>query len=233
MKIGLISDTHNLHAQLAIPELDILIHAGDSTGHGKQHEVDSFETWFANLEQVRYKVFIAGNHDFYYQKKNVLPYKKQHQNGPVFYLKDSGIEIEGLKIYGTPWTPFFHDWAFNGLEDRGDQGMGYEGGPGWNAKPDSDHLLLSEVYARVPDDTDILVCHSPPRLGRLDITLEGLEVGSWELRKRIEQLNLKAVVSGHIHEGYGSERLMDTMCYNVCSCNRRYEIANPVTVIEL
>jgi Icc-related predicted phosphoesterase len=233
MKICAISDTHCLHNQLDIPECDILIHSGDSTEKGKLNEVQNFELWFSSLEQAKYKIYIAGNHDYYYQKKNILPEKKDYTRGPVWYLRDNHVTIDGLKIYGTPWTPFFCDWAFNGLEDRGDLGMGYAGGPGWNAKPDSDHPLLSEVYNKIPEDTDILICHGPPRLGSLDKTREGIYVGSWELRKRLDKINTKIVITGHIHEGYGSERLIDTFVYNVSSCNRDYKIANPVTIINL
>lgn len=241
VKIGMIADTHGKHAQLVIPELDILIHAGDCTELGKDHEIEDFQNWIRSLHQVKHRIFIAGNHDYGYERKpkpgifipgTITDYNGE--NGSVHYLKDSSIEIMGLKIFGSPWSPFFCDWAFNGLEDRGSQGMSYPGGPGENAKPDADHPLLRDVYAKIPKDTNILVCHGPPRLGNLDVTREGLQVGSWELRKRIEQLDkLKIVISGHIHEGYGSTRLMDIFVYNVSSCNRDYKLVNPVTIIEL
>ncbi len=29
------------------------------------------------------------------------------------YLEDELVEIEGIRIYGSPWQPEFCDWAFN------------------------------------------------------------------------------------------------------------------------
>ena len=29
------------------------------------------------------------------------------------YLLDEGVECEGLYVYGSPWQPYFYNWAFN------------------------------------------------------------------------------------------------------------------------
>lgn len=57
----------------------------------------------------RHEVFIAGNHDFLFERdateaEALVPVG-------VHYLRDSGIAIEGLKIWGSPWQPWFGDWA--------------------------------------------------------------------------------------------------------------------------
>ena len=33
------------------------------------------------------------------------------------YLNDSSVELFGYKIFGSPWTPWFYDWAFNLSEE--------------------------------------------------------------------------------------------------------------------
>ena len=30
----------------------------------------------------------------------------------AIYLEDSGVEIDGVRFWGSPWTPTFMDWAF-------------------------------------------------------------------------------------------------------------------------
>lgn len=235
-KIFAISDTHGLHdrftGSLSIPECDILIHAGDATNKGQLWELEEFLRWFSSLDQVKHKVYVPGNHDFGTQEKRsdfreILP-------SNIKYLVDESVELEGIKIHGTPWTPFFYDWAWNGIEERGGEGLGYEGGPGWGATPDKDHPLLRDAYGKIPKDTEILVCHGPPRLDNLDITLEYKKVGSYELLERCRKLNnLIAGICGHIHEGRGSSGFNGAVWYNVASCNRAYQLVHEPVEISL
>ncbi len=94
MKIICISDTHNLHKDLKIPDGDILIHAGDMTCVGGIDEIKEFNQWLGPLPH-RYKIVIAGNHDLYLESApsiaNTLITKS-------IYLNDSGIEVEGLRL---------------------------------------------------------------------------------------------------------------------------------------
>ena len=72
MKIVLISDTHGLHKSMLhlLPErADVLIHAGDCTNIGNQNDVREFVYWFQNLKGFGTKIFIAGNHDWAFEKK--------------------------------------------------------------------------------------------------------------------------------------------------------------------
>lgn len=225
-----ISDTHQLHSRITIPECDILIHCGDFTENGKRiSESTSFLNWFSSQDKAKHKVFIAGNHDYLAQRDPVLFRGLIPSN--CHYLQNSFVELEGLKIYGTPWTPFFFDWAFNGLEERFGMGFGYFGGPGHSASPDKEHPHLADVYSQIPTDTDILVCHGPPIGLGISTNLEGDDVGSTELRKYTPK-DLKLGLCGHIHEGRGLST--DTKWYNVSSVDRRYRLhADPITVIHL
>lgn len=231
MKICLISDTHNRHEKIQFPDADILIHAGDFTNRGTLQESAAFFNWFSDQKQFKARICIAGNHEILSQKdpnlfKSCIP-------SNVTYLRDSGIEFEGLKIYGTPWQPFFYDWAWNGLEDRPGKGLGYEGGPGIGAKPDRDHPLLEEVYGKIPDDTQILICHGPPRYGKLDQTGHA-KVGSEALMNRIRQLiELELVACGHFHSGYGIEDYHGIRLVNAALCDEFNGLVKQPIVIEL
>jgi len=238
-KLVCISDTHNNHSRIQIEECDILIHAGDATLHGSEMEVSSFLNWFSSLDQAKHKVFIPGNHDFFFTGKtltNKYTNKeiKDYIPSNVHYLVDKSVTLEGLKVYGTPWTPFFFDWAFNGLEHDPGKDNAYHGGPGPSAEPDTNHPLLRKIYSAIEDDTEVLVCHGPPRLSPLDHCLEGNRVGSTRLLERIKQLpKLKAGIFGHIHEAYGSTKLGNVDLYNVCSLKRDYKTLQPPVVINL
>lgn len=235
VRVVILSDTHNRHRQVQVPECDLLIHCGDSTERGTPAECFSFENWFLELP-VKHKVYIAGNHDFMYQKVHVEKFREW--NGTkMYYLEDSSVTIEGLKIYGTPWTPFFCDWAFNGLEERPPEGYSYRGGPG-KCEPDRQHPLLSERYALIPDDTQVLICHGPPRIGELDLCPTGTNkpglYGSSELLKRINQLDkLKLGCFGHFHSGYGVLRHHEKILVNAALMDESYTLCRQPIVIDL
>ena len=102
MRILHISDTHSRHRFLNdLPAADLIVHSGDLSWSGKPDEVLDFIEWFKGLE-YRYKIFIAGNHDYCLDGKNpkrILRFLPDN----CFYLYQSGITIEGLKFWGIPY----------------------------------------------------------------------------------------------------------------------------------
>src|ERR1700678_3171226 len=101
MRIVCFSDTHLKHS-FEVPEGDLLLHTGDGTGHGELKEVRRWGEWLDTLPH-RHRVVIAGNHDFAFQQ---TPEEARRLLPPgVTYLEDSGTEVEGLKIWGSPWQP--------------------------------------------------------------------------------------------------------------------------------
>lgn len=241
VKIAAVSDTHTLHQKIDIPQCDILIHCGDFSGRGTEQEFEDFIGWFANLEQARWKIFIAGNHDFSLQRNPEIVRRKELRPGRHFntiYLQDDYVIVEGLKIYGTPWTRFFFDWAFNALDFPPGKDNAYYGGPGESASPDRDHPLLEDVYSKIPLDTDILVCHNPMH-GFLDRNREGILCGSHALLKHVSRVQPRILLGGHIHEAKGHTKFANTDVYNVSSVLRdasrtgSYLQDNPVTIIEI
>lgn len=208
LKICVISDTHGEHGELVIPQCDILVHCGDSTSLGKEHSVVEFLNWFSSLEQCKNKVFIAGNHDFFFERK--VEYAKTLIPENVFYLEDSVIEIEGIKFYGTPVTPVFHNWAFNKTEEQ-----------------------LTDYWKDIPEGIDFLITHGPP-LGILDVSpWTKKHCGSETLKNEIfERIKPKYHCFGHIHDCYGIEEIDGVTFVNASSLNEQYEVSNEPIIIE-
>lgn len=205
MKFVFISDTHSLHEQVALPEGDVLVHAGDFSMRGSLPEVSAFLDWFEG-QPHRHKVLVAGNHDFLAERepgvfRALLPES-------VIYLENNGIEIEGLRLWGSPITPWFFDWAFN-------RHRGADIRPYWEA---------------IPHGTDVLITHGPP-YGILDEVLrDPRPVGCRDLLRRIEKIRPKVHVFGHIHEGYGQLEHDGTLFINAASVDVRYKPVNAPVV---
>lgn len=210
MRIVAIGDTHGFHKQIDIPNGDVLIFAGDILRYGGRKELVEFNSWLGTLPQL-HRIVIAGNHDVCFE---MYPNIVRGILTNASYLQDEEIVIDGIKFYGSPWTSRFGDWAF--MLDRG------EG--------------QAEKWKQIPNDTDVLVTHSPP-YGILDEAMEQASngnrylksFGSRTLRDRLNELSLKAHIFGHIHEGHGKEEIY----YNVSICNKDYQPVNPVTIIEI
>lgn len=180
MKIVLISDTHTQHRKLTIPECDILIHAGDISDRGELSQVYDFINWFAD-QPAKHCIFIAGNHDWSFtdsRKNKIREVLIQHPK--VIYLEDSEITIEGIKFYGSPWTPTFYNWAFNA--DRGKS--------------------IAHVWEKIPYDTDILIIHGPPYGYGDKVPYDG-SVGCEDLLQKVLEVQPNLVIFGHIHGGRG------------------------------
>ncbi len=209
-KIVCLSDTHNCNEQIIVPEGDILIHSGDATIHGTIDEIVLFNDWFANLPH-RTKIFVAGNHDWLFETNNRFALSLLANS--IIYLQDSFVEIEGLKIYGSPWQPRFYDWAFN--LTRGAE--------------------LAEKWKLIPADSDILITHGPPH-GILDEVPRQFWIentGCEELRKRVEEIRPKAHIFGHIHCGYGMAEQFGVKFINASNCDESYEPTNAPIVFEV
>jgi Icc-related predicted phosphoesterase len=124
-------------------------------------------------------------------------------------LFDNDVTIDGIKFYGSPWQPEFHDWAFN--LPRGEE--------------------LAAKWEKIPDDVDILITHSPA-YGILDYAPIGGHVGCEELYRKIAEVKPKIHVCGHIHDGYGQKTMGGIEFLNASVLNDRYEHAHKPIVME-
>jgi len=110
MRLVIASDTHSLHDQISVPEGDIFLHAGDFMNRGVLAEVSTFSRWIRGLPH-RHKIVIAGNHDLAFEDSPEAARRmlRDGEDG-LTYLQDSGIAIDGVKFWGSPWQPWFNDW---------------------------------------------------------------------------------------------------------------------------
>lgn len=208
IRVCVLADLHT-----ALPNLqehDLTIIAGDVLDGNLQQQynfyINKFIPWVSRIPSKKV-ILIAGNHCWLWQQAREICEKNLPPN--VTYLQDSGttIEMNGrkLEVWGTPWTPIFHDWAFN-------------------ASPDEQE----EYFSRIPEGLDILVSHGPP-LGILDTNGVGENCGSAILRRHVERVVPKVCIFGHIHEARGYTEYNGTKFLNVAYLDGKYrQTRNPV-----
>ncbi len=236
MKIACASDIHGKFKR-RYPAGDTLIIAGDiMKNYSRDKRRDAFiqlQNFYENLCPIlvglkREKIFseiilIAGNHDrvFEFHQGECAEYLKKIG---IHYLSDSGVEINGIKFWGSPWSPwFFGDhWSFN-LSGR------Y---PEEHAK---------EIWGKIPTDTDVLITHGPP-YGILDkvpqyMTPKGVlsdsHVGCPVLVEEVKRVRPILHVFGHIHEGHGQIRQDDTIFVNASIHDGDFQPTNQIQVVKL
>lgn len=220
VKLALISDTHGYLPK--IPECDIMVHAGDLCPV-YNHELNfqelwlhtNFQKWLDNVPS-KYNVFVPGNHDYLFQRRP--------KRIPFEWLKDSGerdycliardITVEGIKFWGSPYQPWFLDWAFNA------------------PKGDVEEEYLTEKFSNIPAGTDVIINHGPP-YGFGDKTLDGHLTGSKALLERIEAIQPKYVITGHIHCAVGSYTIGKTTVLNVSYLGEDYKpYGTPILTLD-
>lgn len=202
-----VSDLHT--REIDPPPGDILINCGDITFQGTKKEVAWYTEWLKK-QRPKYKqiVWIAGNHDF-----------NAHYWGPevaketdTIYLHNSGCEVEGLKIWGSPFSPTFGDWY--AMRNRGDD--------------------IQEIWNMIPEGMDIVLAHSPA-LGILDTTpYENHPVGCKNLLETIKIKKPRVLASGHLHDcGGRMEEHFGITFVNAAICDEQYNPTNQPVVLEL
>lgn len=218
MIIDCMADLHGLYPKLAGG--DLLIVAGDLTATDSVEDHKKFVSWLRS-QKYKMKAFIGGNHDNVIEKLAVIG----DSGDSCYYLFDSGMEFEGLKIWGSPWTLTFEGinpncTAFTGTEKE-----------------------ISEKFALIPMDTDILVTHSPPwgifdLPKRLSLKQEqDCHAGSMTLRDHVQDRIFSKKefyhIFGHIHECHGKIAVGSARFINCSHVNERYEPVNPPVRIIL
>jgi hypothetical protein len=234
VRIVCISDTHVPVKLPPIPDGDMLIHAGDLTCDGTFRQIKTAGEQLAALPH-KHKVVIAGNHDKLFEKDLFLA--REALGRGITYLQDEMRTIEGLRFFGSPWTPRFFDWAFQLEADdwrpkRADSERPFLlGGP--NAA-----RTAAEHWARLPDVIDVLVTHGPPRgildSAGLDITTRMVRhVGDADLLEAVKRIRPRLHVFGHIHSHPGRIEGEGTIFVNAVTCDEQYNATRPPIVVDL
>lgn len=189
-----VSAISDLHGDLLvnIPACDVLVIAGDICPVNASHHpraqalwlTSRFYPWCEGLlksSRARAIVFTPGNHDFVFGTALIddlgLP-------PGVVCLVDREATVCGLRIYGTPWTPVFGDWAFMEEDSR-----------------------LIFRFSGIPTGLDLLVSHGPA-YGWCDTVASDHaaavppeHLGSKSLRDAVRRAKPRWMVCGHIHTG--------------------------------
>lgn len=202
MKFLCLSDTHGKHRVLRnLPHADVIIHAGDLSRDGSERSCMDFMNWLSKLD-YEHKIFIAGNHDFFFEEASAQYVRKVVPENLV-YLNDSGVNINGINIWGSPVTPRFFDWAFN--RDRG--------------------KVIDKHWKLIPAKTDILVTHGPP-MGILDDVGLSDHAGCADLLRHLKRIKPKFHIFGHIHGSYGRLETPNTQYINASIVDDNYDVKN-------
>lgn len=243
MKIVGISDIHGDFPK-KMPEGDVLCICGDIVPLDYQNDIYASISWF-DLEFVPwtdslpYKkvIFIGGNHDFFLEAlhkkylssdeyifdsnpsrvlKKLLPGNNKGKH-KIVYLCDNSIEIEGKRIYGTPYIEDLSRWAFYRNKEE-----------------------IVNLYEKMPKKIDVLLTHMPPRCMGMGEVLQGncynskANYGSESLADAISKRNIKYSLCGHVHSGCHELQEKDGTIYvNVSIKDENYKINYKPIVIEI
>lgn len=205
MRITVFSDIHGqfnskkFNKHLRDNSGDILIFSGDLQLNNSD-DGSKFIDWL-HKQPFDLKIMTFGNHDgnWKYTSEYANPFKD------IIILNNTYIDINGVRIFGSPHSVEYGKWWFM-MKDE----------------------LLADLWKKIPNDTNILITHSPP-FGILDQTIDGFTTGSRTLSERISELHdLRYHIFGHIHEAYGTRELMGICFINASTLDEKYRLANPV-----
>jgi predicted phosphodiesterase len=214
VRIVCLSDTHDRHDGIAVPNGDLLIHAGDLTRNGDDPSIRAGFAWLSQLPHNRI-IFVPGNHDFAFERWPGLVETLALEFPRVEVLINRGTTLRMRGIYGSPFQPWFCDWAFN-----------FARGPAGGDE-------ARTCWSRIPGDTEILITHGPVR-GILDKTWDGEHVGCPQLLDRIGTLEkLRLHICGHIHEAYGTQQIGNVLYVNASTCDLLYKPVQIPIVVDL
>lgn len=188
LKLIVLSDTHGLHEALNLwmwqntSDEHIIIHCGDVADEQNQtqnfKEAAAFFHWLKQFP-AKAKLVVPGNHDIALYHKTYVPDPEWN----IKILRHEEYTHEGVKFFGSPYTKTY--------------------GSGWayNINPSK----IAKKWAEIPDDTDILITHGPPKMIG-DLTPESNKLyaqeGDKSLLNRIKDIKPKYHLYGHFHDDF-------------------------------
>jgi len=261
IRLVLISDTHNLHGSVDLPDGDVLLHGGDFSTLGDLEDVKGFTDWFAAQDQYQERVFIAGNHDmtldtkFYVDRGAARFHPNQTEKSPEDYSKECRKHLKNKNFtYLEDSAKTFSIKSSSGSDKGRGRSSGRQtscqlrvwGSPispefgdwGFNETPDT----IGHTWDKIPEGLDILLTHGPPH-GLGDGNLIGGFCGCPKLLQKLKSMKdpPRVHLFGHIHESYGAYRGWwdessggsKTLFVNASSCTHKYEPTQSAFVVHL
>jgi hypothetical protein len=170
-------------------------------------QIWDFDQWMGE-QPFLHRVSVAGNHDMLFEDQ---PGFARSVVRNFHYLQDSGITLAGLRIWGSPRTPRFLNWAF--MADRGP--------------------AIRRYWDGIPEHTDVLITHGPPKLICDQCTPGSEHLGCEELSFAVNRVNPRVHLFGHIHGGHGEYWNGKTKFVNCAVMDEAYKVVHPATVIDI
>jgi Icc-related predicted phosphoesterase len=206
LSLVLLSDSHELHREIDVPCGDILIHAGDFTMFGRSlSAIEDFNAWLGEMPH-RIKIVVPGNHEYFLEADQ----SRRLLISNAIVLINEGVEVEGLRIWGSPATPLYGG-AF-GLSSSEEQ---------------------RRLYAHMPATTNVLITHGPPH-GILDVAPGSrIHSGSAELLEAVQRIRPRLHVFGHVHGAYGIFETEHTTFVNAALAGPLGDLAQVPIVLKM
>jgi predicted phosphohydrolase len=214
-RIIALSDSHGSHFGVKVPDGDVLIHCGDISSRGGVPDTLDFLRWF-NTHPHLHKIFIAGNHDWVWDRSPDIAKMLLKEFPDLIYLQDSGVTVCGLHIYGSPVQPRFYNWAFN--RDRGAE--------------------IKRHWDMIPEAADVLITHGPPHGICDEAYRPGFNItehtGCADLFDATLRIAPKLHLFGHIHHSGGQSYIGPKTTYaNVSVLDESYQVVRPPMIFDI
>ena len=191
---------------LDVPSGDVFIHAGDIMKSALNYEeLGQINRWLESLD-FEHKILVPGNHDGVFELADRQWIREQFPM--VHILFGEAVELDGVRFFGSPWTPPFLNWYFMMNETR-----------------------IKKVLNEENPGCDVLITHGPP-LWILDGNDRGESCGSIAVLEHVKRTNPALHFFGHIHEAYGREGKYSTLFFNVSAMDERYRLVNAAVEVE-
>jgi Icc-related predicted phosphoesterase len=220
IRIVCISDTHT-HIPKDVPPGDILVHAGDMTNEGSIEELQKQIDWLASLPHKEI-VVISGNHDTFLDPRTRPSLPESKRSGAIDWKRVHYLQHRRLSL---PITIDPSDSETNESErsrlipsGQKQRRIVFYGAPQIPAcGPMSVHAFQYERgqdawSETVPEDTDILITHTPPKYHR-DLSLPG-GMGCEYLAAEVKRVKPTIHIFGHVHWGAGKEVVWWDRCHD-------------------
>ena len=216
-RLVFLSDTHNQHEQVSVPECDILVHSGDATTTGTLAEMANFAEWFEK-QPGKHKLFVPGNHDLLFRDHFAVARALFKTADVVTY---GFVEYEGLKFLCSSYSPEYGKrWAFH--------------------YPRTSQEAYEHWVPIRDNDYDVIVTHGPPLaiLDKCSAMFGEKNAGCRELLQAVLARPPVLHVFGHIHHGYGAMHLdpqdaSSTLFLNAALNSDDYNLVNVPWVVDV
>jgi predicted MPP superfamily phosphohydrolase len=215
-----LSDTHGNDLPASLPQCDVLLHCGDITEDGSPESIEKALQALGNIK-AELKLMIAGNHEIsmdkdYYLGEGGLPEdveKTQKLFSPTSpsVASKSGMTFleEGTHSFTLSSGAYFTIYASSFTPKYGASAFQYPTGEDRFNPAEYSHSWAQNVgteASTIRENVDIVMTHGPPKY-ILDSASDGRSAGCDHLRRAIERVRPKLHCFGHVHRGYGAQRL--------------------------